>query len=323
MRSSARQAILRSLRSLRPLKRVKKVIPNFIKSALIGAIAGGRPGTIELGDGIVLSYPLDDSYWSRVESNIRSYEPELWLVLGRLLNSASLFIDCGANIGLWSCFAAVMIGNGQQVVAIEPGVTIFPYLLRNSRETGLNFVALTNAAWNKSGESMVFFVSEGHASSSLVKNPFRKLVSQVSVETVCIDDVVESAIANAPNVSNIVVKLDVEGVECEVIAGAGRSLCCENVLRFYEDPGYVEDSEATELCLKMGLQIYFCADGAMRQIGSARDAAAAKIDPHRRYNSFACRRGSEFETPSTTFPDAVACYPGAPKSDPRLQKAQG
>lgn len=319
MRPSARQALLRSLRSFRPLKGIKKAIPESMKSAVIRAIAWGRPGIIELGNGVKLSYPLDDWYWSRAEGKIRSYEPEIWFVLGHLLNPASLFIDCGANIGLWSCVAAMKIGNGDQVVAIEPGVSIYPYLQRNSRENGLNFEVRANAIWNKSGEDRVFFVSEGHASSSLVEDSSRKLLGQVTVQTVCIDDVVDSAMARVPSVSNIIVKLDVEGVECEAIAGAARTFRRANVLLIYEDHGHDVGSRTTELCLGMGLKVYSYINDGLKVIGSTLEAGEVKKDRHRGYNFFACKPGSGFDAQLSALQPAVSVSADASQSGAGLR----
>lgn len=295
MGSSARQALLQSVRSFRLVNGLKRVIPDAIKAGVIRAIAGGQPGFISLASDVSLSFPLDDYYWSRVAAEIRSYEPELWFVLERVLNANSLFIDCGANIGLWSCFAAAKIGSGRGVVAIEPGFKVRPHLLRNCRDNNLNFTVLNNAIWSKSGERRTFFAYEGHAASSLVEDTSRKLLDKTSIETVSIDDVVEDAIFATPGVSNIVIKLDVEGVEREAIAGAAQTLNRDNVLLIYEDHGRDNGSEVTGLCLGIGMRIYFYCDSTLRIIESKSEATAVKKDYRRGYNFFACKPGTAFD----------------------------
>jgi FkbM family methyltransferase len=305
MRPSARQALLRSLRSSRLLTFAKKAIPDFLKSAVVVAIAGGQKGVIDLGEGVELSFPLGDFYWSKVADNIRAYEPEMWFALDCLLDSETLFIDGGANIGLWSCYAAMKAGDGRRVVAVEPGFKVFPYLQQNCERNNLNFTVLKNAIWSRSGENKVFLTYEGHASSSLVENAPLKLLGRVSVETISIDDAVDAAIADSPPVSSIIVKLDVEGVECEAIAGSERTLARDNALLIYEDHGSELASPATRLCLEKGLNIYYYADGSMRPISGTRQAAALKNDCHKGYNFFACKPGTVFDTKLSALVDAV------------------
>ena len=305
MPPSARQALLRCFRSSRLLTIVKKAFPDFLKSAVVAAIASGQKGMIDLGGGVELSYPLDDFYWSRVADNIRAYEPEMWLALDCLLDSGTLFIDCGANIGLWSCYAAMKAGDGRRVVAAEPGFKVFPYLLRNCRKNNLNFTVLRKAIWSRSGENKVFLTYEGHASSSLVEDASMKLLGRVSVETISIDDAVDAAIADASAVSSIIIKVDVEGVECEAIAGAEHTLGRDNVLLIYEEHGSKLASPATELCLEKGLNIYYYANGSMRPISGTQQAAALKKDCHKGYNFFACKPGTGFDARLSALVAAV------------------
>jgi FkbM family methyltransferase len=287
--------ILRTMRSSPLVTVAKRAVPDFVKTAVIAAIARGEEGRIDLGDGVTLSYPLDDFYWSRVADNIRDYEPEIWFVLDRFMNPETLFLDCGANIGLWSCYAALKAGHGRRVIAVEPGFKVSPHLLENCRRNHLNFTVRKNAIWSRSGESGVFFAYEGHASSSLVEDRAKKLLGRVEVETVTIDDAIEPVLKTAPGISDIIVKVDVEGVECEAIAGAARTLARGNCLLIYEDHGSEPASPVTELCLGKDLNIYFYADGAVRRIGNTDEARAVKMDRRRGYNFFACMPESDFD----------------------------
>jgi len=295
MHTSARAALLRNLRSSPLAMAAKRAVPDFLKTAVIAAIARGEEGTIDLGEGVTLSYPLDDFYWSRIAGHIRDYEPEMWFVLDRFMTPETLFLDCGANIGLWSSYAALKASHGRLVVAVEPGFKVFPHLVKNCQRNHLDFTVLRNAIWSRSGESRVFFAYEGHASSSLVEDRSRKLLGRVNVQTVSIDDAIESALETAAGVSAIIVKLDVEGVECEAIAGAARTLGRDNALLIYEDHGSEPASPATELCLQKGLRIYYYADGVMCRIENSREARALKKNRGKGYNFFACKPGSAFD----------------------------
>src|ERR1700686_3810055 len=72
---------------------------------------------------------LGDRYWPRWMVDGFTYEDEIARVLDRILKPWSLFIDCGANNGYWSLYAASRIGSNDRVVAIEAGEANFRRLL--------------------------------------------------------------------------------------------------------------------------------------------------------------------------------------------------
>ncbi len=86
--------------------------------------------------------------------NILSYEPEIWYVADRFLDPSTIFVDCGANLGLWSCFAASKIGEQHaQVIAVEPGESVLQRLRRNRQLNHEGFSLLECAISDRSGET--------------------------------------------------------------------------------------------------------------------------------------------------------------------------
>ena len=295
---SARARLLSWIKYSRVLVPVKKFIPDFVKRNVLAVIAGGQQGVIDLGNGTKIKYNLSDSYWARYANNIRDYEPEIWFLLDRYLTPDSIFIDCGANIGLWSCYAASKVGNRDQVIAVEPSDSILPLLRLNHALNGKKFLLLERAIWYRSGETMSFTVYSGHASSSLVETDLPlKPLHKVSVQTVCIDDIMGTIPEKAMQLNDVVVKLDVEGAEQQALAGASRTLVTKNTLLIYEDHGRDLNSETTAYFFGKGLNIYFIDDEShgVRRISDIVELTVIKADPGKGYNFIACRAGTKFD----------------------------
>lgn len=287
------------LKSSKILAPVKKLIPDVVKSGLLNIGFEGLEGTIDLGGGVELKYALNDFYWPRYANDIHAYEPEMWFVMDLFVKPGVVFIDCGANIGLWSCYAASKIGDKDKVIAVECGDTILPLLRENQSRNKMRFTLLEKAIWSRSGETKVFSVFTGAASSSLVaENSQAQLLHQISVETITIDDIVTQVLAKYSSIVGVVVKLDVEGVEREALIGAARTLASQNTLVIYEDHGKDVSCKATAAALELGLSVYFPeVKGSSRSIYAVSNLTqvhSIKKDVANGYNFLACVQGSVF-----------------------------
>lgn len=273
------------------------MVPDFLKVWLLKVIAHGEQGQIDLGNGATLTYELADAYWANCANDIRTYEPEMWFVADYFFKPDTVFIDCGANIGLWSCYAASKIKNKHQVIAVEPGSSILHKLWQNHALNDKNFTVMDKAIWSRSGENKSFMMFAGHASSSLFEDPNRKPLRRILVQTVSIDDIVDYTATRIPRAFNVVVKLDVEGAEQEAFAGAMRTLSTRNTLIIYEEIGSDKICKATASILKNGFNVYFvdCNASAVRVISSIDEVSAIKTNPGMGYNFICCKPDSEFD----------------------------
>ena len=93
-----------------------------IAARLVGS--GGHT-SFQLGGGGSFLVPVDDRYWLRPLLLDRSYELDLDHFLRRTLTSHDVFLDCGANLGLWSIAAARVIRDPKRVVAVEASSRTF------------------------------------------------------------------------------------------------------------------------------------------------------------------------------------------------------
>jgi len=59
------------------------------------------------------------------------FAPDLSQIILRYLRPGDCFIDCGANIGYFSCIATSLVGEGGQVISIDAN----PYCIERTRES--------------------------------------------------------------------------------------------------------------------------------------------------------------------------------------------
>jgi len=300
-------------------------IPDRAKNWVIEKGAGAHLETIEIAPNIPFKFSLKDRYWRvAADKGINQYEPEIRTILDRFLNKDTLFIDGGANIGLWSSYAAAKIGNKEQVIAIEPNEALAGKLQTNCEINPVGFSILKNAIWSKSNET-VQFAADNHVNEAggILQNEEVSSRSTVTkVQTIAIDDVVDQAMQGKTVPLNIIIKLDVEGVEIPAMDGAMKTLTQRNSLVMYEDHGNDPTSKVTADFLKRGLRIYLVdtEKKQVQEVNAAQELEKVKQDQSIGYNFFACRIGSEFDQ---QFQSLCKDAQSLPWPGERPKKAQG
>ena len=237
---------------------------------------------------------LADGYWTRWIVDGFTYEDEVAKVLDRILTPNSLFIDCGANNGYWSLYAASRIGSNDRVVAIEAGEMNFRRLQENMELNGRSFRILQKAIFSQSNLHLQFRTHPSrHASNRCVFDtkdaPSAEYVSE-SVESITIDDVLKEIPLNHET-GEVIVKIDVEGTEIAALRGAVK-LIADGALMIYEDHGRDRACEVTDHILREhGLDVYFLHrdDRLISKVEDIAQLATLKKRPGRGYNLLAAR----------------------------------
>jgi FkbM family methyltransferase len=177
-----------------------------------------------------------------------------------LVSPGDACIDAGANVGHYTFFLATIVGIRGRVTAFEPNP---PYSALIERSIALNGCAgrVTvdrRALWDKSNETMRFFVSTNptnSGTSSLVDHGcFLEEDKYLEVSTITLDDYTEEAKIERLSL----VKIDVERAEQNVLRGMKRLLETRRV-----DHLVVEmhaQSEAQLLLLGHGYRCYYVDD---------------------------------------------------------------
>ena len=99
------------------------------------------------------------------------YEPEFSL-LATILQPGWVFLDVGANVGVYSVRAGRLVGGHGVVVAFEPFPQTAAQLLDNVRLNGLRNVRVrVLCAGDRTGPSQLFLIDDKPNSFSLMSDP--------------------------------------------------------------------------------------------------------------------------------------------------------
>lgn len=187
---------------------------------------------LQLPNGLSFSVDMTDPYWNRLISPKFQYEPELTLLLQAMKDEDYCFIDCGANLGFWSCHAASNQFGQKKVLSVEPLNSNYQLLLQHAEKNELLLNTFKNAISDTNGENVPLFKPGGHASVSLVSQASGgNDNAEEIVSTITIDSMLD---AELNTTDNFLLKLDVEGVEVKALQGASR-LLEKQPLIIYED----------------------------------------------------------------------------------------
>jgi FkbM family methyltransferase len=247
--------------------------------------------SFQVGTAGVLKVPLWDGYWTRFASGM-PYEPEVAAVLARVLTPGVAFLDGGANIGYWSCWA---IGRSENIIAVEASPSTYARLEATAALNGNRFKRICVAIWSESDATIEFIAHDrAHVEASAVNqrhNRGQKGYATHSVPTIGLKDLYDRHIQAGP----WVMKLDLEGAEAEAFSSA-RSLFEEvPLLCVYEDHPSDRSCPGTAAILRAGLPVWFLdPSGPVVPIESVEAALFHKTRHSLGYNFVTASRGSEF-----------------------------
>ena len=180
--------------------------PARLARRLVNAVVGDQLRTVRILSGVGRGYraqldlSTEKAYW------LGHYERPLQEFLGERVGPNDVFFDVGAHIGFFSICAGAL---GARVVAVEPCPRSAARLRTNVRLNGLDAVVVEAAAWDEGGS---VGLADGGSSKELSVIPGDDVVATT------LDDIAERH--GMPTV----MKLDVEGAESRVLAGARRIL---------------------------------------------------------------------------------------------------
>ncbi len=174
---------------------------------------------IDLGEFHMVVDP-DDWAVGRAILTAHEYEPEVTARVRSILRPGGTFVDAGANIGWYSLLASALVGSGGHVLAIEPNPVNVRWLEASRALNGFeNLEVYTGALFDKA----MWLALETDASNGLVI-PLDELAAtsrpvrcSYAVPAMRLDDLLEE---HGLIDSVDLLKVDVEGVETNVFAGA-------------------------------------------------------------------------------------------------------
>lgn len=179
------------------------------------------------------------------------------------LRPGDVFVDIGANLGLYSILASQLVGADGSVFSFEPDPRSHERLLHNLGVNGCANVRAYQLALSNVDESRVMQVSSGgYDAYNSFGTPVRGESTFAPVEVDCVS--FDSFASNHPRLSNTtMMKVDVEGWETMVLHGAEAQLSGDTApilqVEFNDQAAKAVGQPCSELYLwlqKLGYSIY-------------------------------------------------------------------
>ncbi len=155
----------------------------------------------------------------QVEFNLM-LEHEMLSMIAKHLRRGDVFMDVGANIGVFSVMGGLIVGEEGQVIAFEPYKRAFDQLERNLNLNGLRNVTPFRVALSQDDGTARLYVDRPAPSLTERTLNTKEEERYESIETARGDGFREIHALPVPNV----VKIDVEGFEYAVLQGLRATL---------------------------------------------------------------------------------------------------
>lgn len=153
------------------------------------------------------------------------YEKDVFAVFNRYLKPGAVFVDCGANVGLFTLVAARAVGMTGKVHAFEPNPKMFEALRYNIQLNKLSNILINQIGLSDTNlKSQSFFItddsaySRNHGAGSLRQTTEKLKPADFSVDVATLDDYFKNHSA-LPTL----IKIDTEGSELPILRG-GRAV---------------------------------------------------------------------------------------------------
>jgi FkbM family methyltransferase len=175
-----------------------------------------------VADLLVAVWPNNEM--SRVLFLTGTYEPNELTWMSEVLARGMTMIDVGAHMGLYSMIASKLVGESGLVIAVEPSVREFQRLTSHVALNGLhNIRCLQMAASDSSGWAKLRVAWEWNSGHNTLGRSLGREVVPVGEEDVRTESI-DALVANQGLERVDLVKIDVEGHEPKVLAGAIETL---------------------------------------------------------------------------------------------------
>lgn len=157
---------------------------------------------------------LDPNDWIQSQLFFIGYYEEFELeVMKNFLKNGGVFIDIGANIGLYSLTAAKL--EGVSVLAFEPYLPAFKILTENIYLNSFKNIESINKAIGREAKESKLYYNELESNLGMVSEFPSEFTTQQSVDFVSLDDYLE--VNKRGKISYI--KIDIEGGEYNALLG--------------------------------------------------------------------------------------------------------
>ena len=180
--------------------------------------------------GLAAGYRIEVSPAEHLSYLLGTNEPYLQKAIRSYVIPGDTVFDIGANIGYVSLSLAKRVGPQGRVIAFEPIPQNVASFRNNIRINALRNVQLLEFAASDKTGTVIIRMAENPSTASLVWHRDNPNATELSVNTISIDDLVEGSNLSHPKF----VKIDVEGAEGPVLQGMRRTLAAARPVLFVE-----------------------------------------------------------------------------------------
>ena len=157
----------------------------------------------------------------------RCYEPYETKLFLESISPGMVAVDCGANIGIYTCLASGAVGPTGKVYAFEPEPRNFDCLTETIRLNRLENVQPERLALSNRNEEANLFLSDINMGDHRLGGTDEKRAS-VRVQTRTLDSYWPGTL---PKID--VLKMDVQGAEGLVLQGMAKTIAASNKLKIF------------------------------------------------------------------------------------------
>lgn len=191
-----------------------------------------RPFTVPWLDGLHLTlYPGNETSGSIFITGL--YEPNEFCLLSKILKPGMTFVDVGANMGLYTLYAARRVGASGRVLAIEPSRREMAILKSNVELNQLKNVTIRQVALSDQLAEVELLVAGARNSGHNTLGAFgynTTLDHRETIQTQRLDQIVP-----LEGLQRIhIIKMDIEGAELGALRGAVDTLQRDHPLLLLE-----------------------------------------------------------------------------------------
>ncbi len=222
----------------------------------------------DLFDGIIktvsfqnVKFELHIEDW--IQQNIYflgAYESAELNLLKRHLSEDSVFVDIGANFGLYSLVASQKITNSGKIICFEPFPKNYAALKKNISLNSKSYIISENIALGDKKDELSLYYQPNEKNLGMVSANFMENSKTIEVDVMSFDEYV-----NENGVDKIdFIKIDVEGFENQVITGMKKTLELFSPMILIEifDEGIIKSNHnnAHDYLTHIGYSKYFIDD---------------------------------------------------------------
>lgn len=148
------------------------------------------------------------------------HEPSATAAYLDTLSPGDHILDVGSNLGYYLLLAAQKVGSTGRLLGFEPAPGVYEVLERNVRKSGFTNIQVAPYAMGASTGTLQFYESEIPNWGSIFQDNRLQQTRATTVQARTVDDLV----ANSPGFHPKALRMDVEGAELMVLAGARQVL---------------------------------------------------------------------------------------------------